>query len=62
MRRGEMHFILDRGRRSIKHHCVTRFLVFARSSFLHELHENEDIRRVNSINLEIRAAEYLCCC
>jgi hypothetical protein len=50
MRRNKIHFIFDRGSKSIKHHCVTRFLVFARSSFLNELHENEDIRRVKSIN------------
>ena len=27
------------------YHCVTRFLVFARSSFLNDLYENEDMSK-----------------
>ena len=53
MKRCEIIFILDRRCKRIKHHCVTRHLVFARSSFLYELYENKDIRRVKSINFEI---------
>ena len=44
------------------YHCVIKFLVFAPSSIFYVLHENEDIRRVKSIKLKIRPAEFLCCC